>query len=109
MPPETPETATEVPAELVAILGQRMYDASHESCDDYCHGAPLAMFETIARDHLAAVLPAHEAMVRAKVVREIAAPTVWPDPFGRWTADQADAAKAMKEHILRRIARGERP
>lgn len=25
----------------------------------------------------------------------------WPDPFGKWSAEQADAAKAMKEDILR--------
>ncbi|MEU8040889.1 DUF6221 family protein [Streptosporangium sp. NPDC049078] len=29
----------------------------------------------------------------------------WPDPFGRWTAEQADAARAMKEQILRQFAK----
>lgn len=30
--------------------------------------------------------------------------TMWPDTFGNWTADQADAALAMKEAVMRRLA-----
>lgn len=28
----------------------------------------------------------------------------WPDPFGNWGAEQADAARAMKEYALRALA-----
>lgn len=28
----------------------------------------------------------------------------WPDPFGTWGAEQADAARAMKEYALRALA-----
>lgn len=28
----------------------------------------------------------------------------WPDPFGRWTAEQAAPAQAMKERVLRLLA-----
>lgn len=48
---------------------------------------------------LAAAIPA----VRAQVADEIAEPTMWADPMGHWTADQADAARAMKRHIIRRL------
>lgn len=29
----------------------------------------------------------------------------WPDPFGNWSAEQAEAARAMKAEILRLLAR----
>jgi len=28
----------------------------------------------------------------------------WADPFSNWTADQAEAARAMKAHVLRLLA-----
>jgi hypothetical protein len=30
--------------------------------------------------------------------------TMWPDTFGNWTAEQADAAATMKEAVMRRLA-----
>jgi hypothetical protein len=48
----------------------------------------------------------HERQVRAKVAAEVAEPSVWADPSGRWSAEQADAARAMKQHIVRHITRG---
>jgi len=29
--------------------------------------------------------------------------TCWPDPFGNWSAKEAHAARAVKEHMLRRL------
>jgi rubrerythrin len=29
--------------------------------------------------------------------------TCWPDPFGNWSAEEAHAARAVKEHMLRRL------
>jgi hypothetical protein len=31
---------------------------------------------------------------------------VWPDPMGQWSAEQADAGRAMKEAVLRVLAKG---
>lgn len=86
---------------------------------DLAHRAPGASAEEIAtfgdfdpafaescRDALRPMVAALYGAIREQAAAEIAEPSVWPDPFGRWTADQADAARAMKEHIVRRIARG---
>lgn len=95
-----------------------------EAARDAWHGYPTSgsggwAADVKIRTILAAVLPAHrrqvlreeanalwdeiERQVRDKVAAEVAEPTMWPDPIGRWTADQADAARAMKAHITRRI------
>jgi hypothetical protein len=40
------------------------------------------------------------AFVLADVAAKRRMLKAWPDTFGNWTADQADAAKAMKEKML---------
>jgi hypothetical protein len=44
----------------------------------------------------------------ARTLRNVAAMRkvldAWPNPFGNWTADQADAARAMKAQILELLA-----
>jgi hypothetical protein len=44
----------------------------------------------------------------ARTLREVKAMRkvldIWPDPFGNWTAAQADAARAMKRQILKLLA-----
>lgn len=54
-----------------------------------------------------AEMAAHERQVRERVAALIEDPSMWPDHFGAWTADQAEAARTMKGYILARIARGE--
>lgn len=61
---------------------------------------PLAALKNFLRARLAEDPSQDAAELHAKM-RIIRA---WPDPFGNWTADQADAAIAMKEQILRALA-----
>lgn len=67
--------AEDVPDELADILGQKLYDENSEGCAaEGCDGHPSrASCQEWARELLAAVLPAHEAMVRAEVAEEIEA------------------------------------
>ena len=43
-------------------------------------------------------LSAAELHAKMRIIR------AWPDPFGNWTAEQADAARTMKETVLRAMA-----
>lgn len=95
-----------IPADLVDIVTTVMEDDAHEHCgEDGCPGNTLEFHESQARQILVDLMPAIETGVRAKVAAEIRA--LWPDPTGNWRAEQADAARAMKEQILQRIARGD--
>lgn len=49
-------------------------------------------------------IPASDATDAILAVIKERVAECWPDPFGNWSADQADAAKAMKEHLLRLIS-----
>lgn len=60
-----------VPAELVEMLGERLFDDAHENCDsEGCTGGGLPYYEEYARILLADLLPKHERMVREQVARE---------------------------------------
>lgn len=43
-------------------------------------------------------LSAAELHAKMRIIR------AWPDPMGAWTAEQADAARKMKETVLRAMA-----
>ncbi|MGV9588311.1 DUF6221 family protein [Streptomyces tendae] len=60
---------------------------------------PAALYDFL-RTRLAddEALSAAELHAKMRIIR------AWPDPFGNWTADQADAAKAMKDQIIRAMA-----
>lgn len=60
---------------------------------------PAALYDFL-RARLAedAALSVAELHAKMRIIR------AWPDPFGNWTADQADAAKAMKDQIIRAMA-----
>jgi hypothetical protein len=60
---------------------------------------PAALYDFL-RARLAEddVLSAAELHAKMRIIR------AWPDPFGNWTADQADAAKVMKDQIIRAMA-----
>ncbi|MCO6011536.1 hypothetical protein NE236_41955 [Actinoallomurus purpureus] len=63
-----------IPAELAAMLGERMYDDAHEGCDEGgCAGGDRASFEEYARVLLADLLPEHERMVREQNAKELPA------------------------------------
>lgn len=47
---------------------------------------------------------AERAEAKLAEVRELVV-QAWPDPFGNWTAEQAAAARAMKERVLRIVDR----
>lgn len=55
---------------------------------------------TFVRQRLAEdpALSAAELHAKMRIIR------AWPDPLGNWTAAQADAARAMKETVLRAMA-----
>lgn len=55
---------------------------------------------TFVRQRLAedSALSAAELHAKMRIIR------AWPDPLGRWTAEQADAARKMKEVVLRAMA-----
>ncbi|WNI19232.1 DUF6221 family protein [Actinacidiphila sp. ITFR-21] len=55
---------------------------------------------TFVRQSLAedSALGAAELHAKMRIIR------AWPDPFGNWTAEQAEAARAMKEAVLRAMA-----
>ena len=52
--------------------------------------------------HIAAWDPAR-VLAWCAAVRAVV--EAWPDPMGLWSAEQADAARAMKRHVLLRYAR----
>lgn len=108
--PDQTESGTsgpdDVPDEWVRLALIAWFNDGRTRLTDFGHGGDDC--EHMA-DAIAAVAPAIRQAERAKVAAEIEDPTVWPDPLGAWTADQADAARAMKAHILRRITRGETP
>lgn len=60
---------------------------------------PAALYDFL-RARLAedGALSAAELHAKMRIIR------AWPDPFGNWTADQADAAKVMKDQIIRAMA-----
>jgi hypothetical protein len=65
-----------VPNELVAQLGERMYDDAHENCGsdgEGCTGGGLPYYEDYARVLLADLLPEHEQLVREQVAKETGA------------------------------------
>lgn len=45
-----------------------------------------------------ASLNAAELHSKMRIIR------AWPDPFGNWTAEEADAARTMKDQIIRAMA-----
>jgi Family of unknown function (DUF6221) len=45
-----------------------------------------------------------EALSTAELHAKMRIIRAWPDPMGAWTADQADAAREMKETVLRAMA-----
>jgi Family of unknown function (DUF6221) len=55
---------------------------------------------TFVRQRLAedSALSAAELHAKMRIIR------AWPDPLGNWTAEQADAARKMKEVVLRAMA-----
>lgn len=59
--------------------------------------APMLDFlrQRLAED---TALGAAELHSKMRVIR------AWPDPLGNWTADQADAARKMKDTVLRAMA-----
>lgn len=61
--------------------------------------APAAMLDFL-RTRLAEdnALSAAELHAKMRIIR------AWPDPLGAWTADQADAARKMKDTALRAMA-----
>lgn len=50
---------------------------------------------------LAAALPVLNTARDAETTERLA--KVWPDPFGHWTAEEAEAARAMKRALLSRL------
>ncbi|WP_242892560.1 hypothetical protein [Actinomadura litoris] len=98
-PARTPSRSGDVPARhdrLAAAMLTPLIDRGLREAVKWVMEPELLAMETLT-----------ERRVRERLVAELSEPTVWPDAFGQWTADQAEAARAMKQHLLRRIARME--
>jgi hypothetical protein len=55
-------------------------------------------------DFLRTRLAEDESLGAAELHSKMRIIRAWPDPCGNWTADQANAARAMKDQILRAMA-----
>ncbi|WP_119728355.1 hypothetical protein [Thermomonospora amylolytica] len=87
----------DVPADLIEIVADIMFDDAHENCgEEPCPGNTRPWHEEQARTYLAAVLPAHEAMVRAKVADELRADA---------DAHRSLVTRKPSEHDAARLAR----
>lgn len=99
--------------DLIAFLKAR-YDEAEEMAtfargqvplrrpgDGRGHARPRRVDEQ-ALDMYTATFRPERMLADIQAKRRILA--AWPDPFGTWTAEQADAARAVKEQTLRLLA-----
>ncbi|MGI5418675.1 hypothetical protein [Actinomadura luteofluorescens] len=93
------------PEDVPADLYERALNALPGEPDDVIS----ATTQDEIRHALAAVIPESQRQERRRIAAAIEDPSMWPDHFGAWTADQAEAARTMKGYILARLARGEAP
>lgn len=91
--------------DLKKFLTDRLVDdrlAAYEAAAEGGKGlAPAAHATPHEEAHLERYAPARvleEIKAKQRIVNH------WPDPSGAWTASQADAARAVKEHTLRVLA-----
>lgn len=97
--PESAAPRLDVPPMRGEDIPQTVLDAAQRGYS--MHGAGLTA------NLIAAAWPEIAQQIRERVAAEIEDRSVWPDHFGAWTAEQAEAARTMKGYILARIARGE--
>lgn len=65
--------------------------------DEFERMGPLSATEVV-RGVLAAALPVLNTARDAETAERLA--KIWPDPFGHWAAEEAEAARAMKRALL---------
>lgn len=104
---EARQRSRDVPADLVAIAVEAMEDDAHEHCnEDGCPGNTQPFHESQARQILADLLPAHEAMVRQQIAREIE-DTIGQYPDNEVTRPKVETGLHLNDwQWAARIARG---
>lgn len=95
---------TDIPDEAVEAAAMAFANAQYGDAawDEILIGSTRQALRDKARAVLSAALPVVLASRGDTTGEDVAAKLadVWPDPFGHWTAEEAEAARAMKRALL---------